>query len=154
MTSLVARTVPVHNMHATVINYDTYGHLSQPNLSGTQEFYYQKDSSAGMLSEVRHFQEAHGDGEESVRYTGAPDGRSDAASLKRKGGTAEEEPPATKLREDLFTPPQNKCGRLQIEIPGKKITVISYLSDVRLVEVFEAREVSFGNRQLNWSNIE
>ena len=119
MTSLVARTVPVHNVHATTINYDAYGHLSQPNLNGTQEFYCQKDSSTGMLAEVRHFQEAHGDGGESIRYTAAPDGGSETALLKRKGMTAEDEPSVAKLREDVFTPPQNKCGRLQIEIPGE-----------------------------------
>ena len=119
MTSLVARTVPVHNMHAPAINYDTFGHLSQPNLNGTQEFYCQKDSSAGLLAEVRHFQEAHGDGAESIRYTAAPDSGSETAHMKRKGGNAEDEPSPTKLREDVFTPPQNKCGRLQIEIPGE-----------------------------------
>ena len=125
MTSLVERTVPVHNMHATPINYDSFPHLSQPNLSGTQqqELYYQSDSSAGILAEVRHFQEA-GDGEESGRYpVQSPAG--DTASLKRKDSGREDEPSSVKLREDVFTPPQSKCGRLQIEIPGKNITIIT-----------------------------
>ena len=110
MTSLVARTVPVHNMHGAAMNYDSYLHLSQSNLNGAPEFFYAKESTTGLLAEVRQFQDAQGNAEDNTRY-------GIDTTTKRKRSFLEEAS-VTKLRENVFTPPQSKCGKLQIEVPG------------------------------------
>ena len=124
MTSLVARTVPVHNMHTTPMNYDSFNHLNPSNLNGTQEFFYPKESTTGLLAEVRQFQDSQCDPDGSTRY---------GNDSKRKR-TREEEASPTKLQEDVFTPPQSKCGRLQIEVPGKDISLVQATFVISLLD--------------------
>ncbi len=122
MASLVARSTSLHNLNGP----DPYSHSHLDHFNGNQEYYYQKEASGALLPELPSVQRI---AEEQHHITYLENEKhANEKSNKRKRSTDDDGLP-TKLR-DVFTPLQNKLGRLQIEIPGISFQNISVFSCV------------------------
>ncbi len=122
MTSVVARSMPIHNMHGVTTYPETFSHLDHIRSSESHHGYFEY---AKCLTENRLFSDTAGnfpgncpvsEGSGKMLEIGGTSGG------KRKGSSEESGAPqlvsAVKLRDELTAPPDAKYTRLQIEITG------------------------------------